>query len=237
MSNRGVPGAVLCLLIGLCAALAAAGGAAADPITLSLRFTALRDAAPTLDPEVLRLALIARANAERRGLLKRPQILTIIDYALPSTERRLWVLDLERTAVLENELVAHGQGTGANYASAFSNRNGSKQSSLGLFATGRTYQGRHGYSLYLHGLEPGVNDQAFDRTIVIHGADYVSEGFAQRHGRLGLSWGCPALRPEISTEIIDQIKDGSALFAYYPDQAWLGNSEFLAASLPDDDRP
>jgi hypothetical protein len=236
LANRGVPRAARCLLVVFCA-VALAGGAAADPNALGLQFTALRDAAPTLDPEVLRLALIARANAESRGLLKRPQVLTIIDYALPSTERRLWVLDLERTALLENELVAHGQGTGANYASAFSNRNGSKQSSLGLFATGRTYQGRHGYSLYLHGLEPGVNDLAFDRTIVIHGAEYVSERFARRHGRLGLSWGCPALRPEISTEIIDQIKDGTALFAYYPDEAWLGSSEFLAASSPGDHRP
>ena len=157
--------------------------------------------------------------------------MTIIDYALPSTEPRLWVLDLDRAAVLQNELVAHGQGTGANYAREFSNRNGSKQSSLGLFATGRTYQGRHGYSLYLHGLEPGVNDLAFERTIVIHGAEYVTEHFARRHGRLGLSWGCPALRPEISTEIIDEIKDGSALFAYYPDEAWLGSSEFLAGGL------
>jgi hypothetical protein len=236
LANRGVLRAARRLLVGFCA-VAFAGGAAADPNALSLQFTALRDAAPTLDPEVLRLALIARANAEHRGLLKRPQILTIIDYALPSTERRLWVLDLERAALLENELVSHGQGTGANYARAFSNRNGSKQSSLGLFATGRTYQGRHGYSLYLHGLEPGVNDLAFDRTIVIHGAEYVDEGFARRHGRLGLSWGCPALRPEISTEIIDQIKDGTALFAYYPDQAWLGSSEFLAASSPADHRP
>ncbi len=230
MANRGVPGAALCLLVGCCA-LALVGGAAADPIALNLQFMALRDAAPTLDPEVLRLALIARANAESRGLLKRPQILTIIDYALPSTQPRLWVLDLERTAVLENELVAHGQGTGANYAREFSNRNGSKQSSLGLFATGRTYQGRHGYSLYLHGLEPGVNDLAFERTIVIHGAEYVDADFARRHGRLGLSWGCPAVRPEISTEIIDEIKDGTAIFAYYPDEAWLGSSEFLVGDV------
>ena len=141
--------------------------------------------------------------------------------------------------MLENELVAHGQGTGANYAREFSNRNGSRQSSLGLFATGGTYQGRHGYSLYLHGLEPGVNDQAFERTIVIHGAEYVTEDFARRHGRLGLSWGCPAVRPEISSEIIDEIKDGTAVFAYYPDQAWLGSSEFLAlaASAPAGDQP
>jgi hypothetical protein len=224
-------GVALYLCIGLCA-VALVGRATADPNTLDLQITSLHAAAPTLDPEVLRLALIAKTNAERQGLLKRPEILTVIDYALPSTDPRLWVFDLERTALLNHELVAHGRGTGEKYAREFSNRDGSKQSSLGLFATGGTYQGRHGYSLYLHGLEPGVNDLAFDRTIVIHEAWYVGEEFARQHGRLGLSWGCPALRPEISRQIIDLIKDGTAIFAYYPDESWLGSSQFLAASPP-----
>jgi hypothetical protein len=203
---------------------------------LDPRFATLRDAAPTLDPEVLRLALVAHANAQRRALLARPQMLTIIDYALPSTSPRLWVLDLERATLLHEELVAHGQGSGANYATEFSNRNGSRQSSLGLFVTGGTYQGKHGYSLRLHGQEPGINDLAFDRTIVIHAADYVTASFARRHGRLGLSWGCPALRPEISDAVIDRIKDGTALFVYYPDEAWLTRSELLVDPDPLPDR-
>jgi hypothetical protein len=231
LANRTGRGAISCLFIGFCAVVPGKG-AAADPIATDPQFVSLRDAAPTLDPEVLRLALIARANAERRGLLERPQILTIIDYALPSTRPRLWVLDLGRTAVLHHELVAHGQKSGGNYASEFSNRMGSKQSSLGIFVTARTYRGRHGHSLYLHGLEPGVNDLAFERTIVIHGAEYVTESFARRHGRLGLSWGCPALREDVSRVIIDRIKDGSPLFVYYPNEAWLAGSEFLADPPP-----
>ena len=227
----------LCLCSVFCL-IALVGGAAADPIGLDLQVTSLLAAAPTLDPEVLRLALTARANAEREGLLKRPEILTIIDYALPSTEPRLWLFDLDRTALLHHELVAHGRGTGVgNYAKEFSNRQDSKQSSLGLFATGGTYQGKHGYSLHLHGLEPGVNDLAFDRTIVIHGAWYVSGSFAREHGRLGLSWGCPALGEDVTPKIIDQIKDGTALFVYYPDEKWLASSEFLVATAPAVDPP
>jgi len=226
LAKWGRKGAALCLCIGFCL-LAPVGRAAADPIGLDRQVASLQAAAPSLDPEVLRLALIARASAEREGLLNRPQILTVIDYRLPSTKPRLWVLDLERQALLHHELVAHGRGTGENYAKAFSNRDGSLQSSLGLFATAGTYQGKQGYSLYLQGLEPGVNDLALQRTIVMHGASYVSESFARLHGRLGRSWGCPALRPEISRQVIDHIKGGTALFVYYPDQKWLASSEFL----------
>jgi hypothetical protein len=189
----------------------------------------LRAMAPNLDPEVLRLALNARSYAEQKGLLERPEILTVIDYSLPSTEQRLWIFDLAKPVLLYRELVAHGMGTGENFAETFSNRSGSKQSSLGLFTTAGTYYGRNGYSLYLHGQEPGVNDLAFERTIVMHGAWYVSESFVREHGRLGRSWGCPALSTEVSDEIIDLIKDGTALFAYSPDEVWLASSEFLSS--------
>ena len=205
-----------------------AGASLAQPAATDSQLQRLHSEAPALDPEVLELALTARSNAQEEGLLKRPEILTIIDYSLPSTEPRFWVFDLEHSTLLHKELVAHGRNTGENWARAFSNQLGSKQSSLGLFTTAGTYYGRNGYSLYLHGLEKGVNDRAFERTIVMHGAWYVGKSFARKHGRLGRSWGCPALRQGISREVIDQIKGGSALFVYYPDEKWLGSSEFLS---------
>lgn len=151
----------------------------------------------------------------------------MIDYSLPSTEPRLWVFDLERRRLLYRELVAHGVNTGENEAVEFSNEIGSRQSSLGLFVTTNTYRGRNGYSLNLQGLEEGVNENAYDRRIVIHGAWYVSRKFIREHGRLGRSWGCPALEPGRAPEIIDHIRGGEPVFIYYPDEAWLASSSYL----------
>lgn len=176
--------------------------------------------------EVLDRALQAYRCGRTLGYIERP-LLTVIDYTLPSTVRRLWVIDVERNEVLFHERVAHGQNSGEDRAVAFSNRRGSNQSSLGLFRTEDTYRGQHGLALRLTGLEPGINDRARERQIVMHGADYVSDEFIAEHGRLGRSWGCPAVSVEISTRVIDQIRDGSALFAYYPDPAWLRSSRFL----------
>jgi hypothetical protein len=185
-------------------------------------------AAPTAWPrrEVLDLGLQAYQCGRALGVIDRP-LLTIIDYSLPSTERRLWVIDVARKRVLFNELVAHGENSGENLAVAFSNRAGSRQSSLGLFRTDDTYEGQHGLSLRLSGLEPGVNDRARERRIVMHGADYVSDAFAAERGRLGRSWGCPALPAGVHARVIDRIRGGSAVFAYYPDQEWLQSSRFL----------
>jgi hypothetical protein len=191
--------------------------------------------APGLRPEVLGLALEAERCAGEQGLLRRPGLLTVIDYSLPSTRRRLWVLDLERGEVLFNELVAHGQGTGGNLARAFSNVSGSHQSSVGSMVTAETYYGKHGLSLRLDGVEPGFNDLARERTIVIHGADYVSEDFIHRVGRLGRSWGCPALPEDVSGDVIETIAGGSLVFGYYPDADWLASSPLLhcEGDLPD----
>ncbi len=128
-----------------------------------------------LRPEVLRLALRARDRAAARGLSARP-VLTVIDYSLPSRERRLWVLDLAHARVLAHELVAHGRGTGDDRAVRFSNRPGSLQSSLGTFLTGAVYHGKHGLALRLRGLDPGLNDRAEARAIVIHGAPVRQRG-------------------------------------------------------------
>lgn len=194
-----------------------------------------RAAQPALGAEIpaepLELALRAYRCARARGLVSEP-ILTLIDYSLPSTERRLWVLDVDSGEVRFHELVAHGRETGANHARAFSNVSGSLQSSLGLFRTAETYVGRHGYSLRLDGLEDGVNDRARERAIVMHGADYATAGFAAEHGRLGRSWGCPAVDPKVNRALIDTIRGGTAVFAYYPDAGWLSDSSYLACAEP-----
>lgn len=176
--------------------------------------------------EVLDLALRAYRCGRAAGHFGAP-LLTVIDYSLPSTERRLWVIDLARNRVLFHELVAHGRGSGDNVPVAFSNAPGSHQSSLGLFRTASTYLGQHGQALRLDGLEPGVNDRAMERAIVMHGAAYVSPRFVAARGRLGRSWGCPALEHGVHRRVIERIKDGTALFAYYPDPSWLAQSRFL----------
>lgn len=186
-----------------------------------------RDLVTGPDSVVLRLALQAATNARAQGLGLRP-ILTIIDYSLPSVSRRLWVLDSQTEEVLFHELVSHGKGSGEVEAETFSNVPESQASSLGLFETGETYEGKHGYSLRLKGLEEGFNHNAAQRSIVIHGAWYVSDSFANKHGRVGRSWGCPALDKTVNRALIDAIKDGSLVFVYYPDQEWLAQSTFLS---------
>ncbi|MGH7337215.1 MAG: murein L,D-transpeptidase catalytic domain family protein [Myxococcota bacterium] len=183
-------------------------------------------AAAGVPAEPLAQAMRAYGCASARGEFARP-ILTLIDYSQPSIEPRLWVLDLAERAVRFRTLVAHGRGSGLGLAIALANLPDSKQSSLGLFRTAEPYEGQHGYSLRLVGLEAGVNDLAHDRNIVIHGADYATAKFASRHGRLGRSWGCPALDPSIHRELIDAIRERTALFVYYPDARWLASSAFL----------
>ncbi|MNF81050.1 hypothetical protein D3C84_633080 [compost metagenome] len=151
----------------------------------------------------------------------------MIDYSLPSTEQRLWVFDLKRRKLLFHELVAHGRNSGENMATLFSNKNESHATSLGLFRTQQSYRGQNGYSLRMEGLEPGFNDNAFDRAIVIHGAPYVSPVLARANGRIGRSLGCPAVRPAIAQKLIDSMKDGQLLFSYYPDQRWLKSSSYI----------
>jgi hypothetical protein len=176
--------------------------------------------------EVLELALRAYRCGRAEGQFDSP-ILTVIDYSLPSTERRLWVIDLAKRQVLFHELVAHGQNSGEAYAVDFSNRPESRQSSLGLFRTDDVYEGQHGESLRLIGLEPGINDRAEERRIVMHGAAYVNLRVVQRFGQLGRSWGCPAVDRAVLPQIVREIKEGTALFAYYPDPRWLRQSRFL----------
>lgn len=208
--------AVLALVVGVAAR---AGGEAT--------VEALRRLAPKADAGVLSLALDAVRCAKTRGVHADGERLAVIDFTRPSLEPRMWVFDLATGRLLYEEHVAHGQGTGDNLARWFSNRPGSHQSSLGLFVTSDTYDGRNGYSLRMRGLEPGINDRAEERAIVLHGADYVDPSTDPRRGQLGRSWGCPAVRDEIARPLIDDLKGGQLLFAYFPDSEWLRQSPFL----------
>lgn len=187
---------------------------------------ALVKAAPGADARVIALAVRATQCSRAQGIAP-AQRLAVIDYSLPSTEQRLWVFDLKRRKLLFHELVAHGRNSGENMATLFSNQNESHATSLGLFRTQESYLGQNGYSLRMEGLEPGFNDNAFDRAIVIHGAPYVSPVLARINGRIGRSLGCPAVRPAIAHRLIDSMKDGQLLFSYYPDQRWLKSSSYI----------
>lgn len=193
---------------------------------------ALEAQVPRASHAALHAALAAWNRAVEERVVARPGVLTVIDYSRPSTEPRLFVIDMTSNRVAFSELVAHGRGSGDNAAERFSNQDGSRMSSLGVFLAGGTYNGQHGLSLRLDGLEPGFNDRARERAIVMHAAGYVSTAMIASQGRLGRSWGCPAVRPAIAKPLIDAIKDGSLVVAYYPDADWLARSTFLEASRP-----
>lgn len=152
---------------------------------------------------------------KEKGLVTK-DILTLVDFSMSSNAKRLWVIDLSTNTVLLNCLVAHGRNTGDEFANSFSNRNESNMSSLGFYATGEIYNGKHGMSLKLDGLQKGLNDHARSRAVVMHGADYVSESFIRNNHRLGRSLGCPAIPQELTSEIIHLIQGKSCLFIYHP---------------------
>ena len=198
-----------------------------QPVRLGDAIDESNAAASGLSEDVLSLAINATACAAASGAIEAPPTLSVIDYSRPSTEPRLWVFDLATGELLFKELVAHGRKTGDNLATTFSNEMNSHQTSLGLFVTDDPYVGSNGYSLRLDGLDVGFNDRARERAIVMHGAPYVDAELAAAQGRIGRSWGCPALRPAIAAKVIDRIRGGSVIFSYYPDQNWLESSRFL----------
>lgn len=159
--------------------------------------------------------------------VKNKDIITLIDFTKPSTEQRLYVFDIKRKKLLFLSHVSHGRNSGENFATSFSNRSGSNQSSLGFFVTENTYQGKNGYSLVLDGLEKGINDRAKERAIVIHGAAYCNPSVIGPSGRLGRSLGCPALPQAVNDAIIDVIKGGSLLYIYANDKEYLKQSTIL----------
>jgi hypothetical protein len=191
------------------------------------RFEAIHSQADNLNPQILRLALKAYMKAHNK-IGPGKEILTIIDYSKPSTERRMWVIDLRSKRVLYNTWVTHGRNSGGLSATSFSNQPGSLKSSLGVFLTEETYVGSVGYAVRLKGLEPGINDNAYRRAVVVHGAWYADQNIARRYGQLGRSFGCPAVSEKIAKPLINTIKNNTVVFAYYPDRQWLRRSAYLA---------
>lgn len=177
--------------------------------------------------KVFEYAYKGYANLVANDLLANKNILTIIDYSMSSNRKRLWVIDLKLRKVVLNEMVAHGRNSGEEIATKFSNNQESYQSSIGFFITGEIYEGKHAESLKLHGMEKRFNDKAFDRGIVIHGAEYVSQEFINNNQRLGRSLGCPAVSTSVNTTLINTIKDGTCLFAFYPQKTYLKLSKLI----------
>ncbi len=166
-----------------------------------------------------------------QGKLNNDNVISIVDFSLPSTQKRLFVIDLENYKLLFNTYVAHGCNSGKEYAQRFSNSLKSHMSSLGFYVTQETYYGEHGLSLKLEGEEKGINDNAERRAIVIHPADYVSEKTVQSLGYLGRSYGCPALPEKVAEPIIETIKDGSCFFVYSDSQKYISRSPVLQDAL------
>ncbi len=182
-----------------------------------------------LSLEVFNEAIVGYLNLKAQGHLSDKKLLTVVDFQKPSTEKRLWVIDLEQKQVLFHSLVAHGKNSGENIAQSFGNILNSEKSSLGFYVTQDIYMGKHGVSLKLAGKDSGFNTNALDRNVVMHGADYVSEDFISQHGRLGRSQGCPALPMENHREIIDTVKGQTLLFIHGNDKAYM--SDYLDTDL------
>jgi hypothetical protein len=194
---------------------------------LAEEMRAINKQASNIDQNVLKLSLIAYIRAHQRGMDSK-QLLTIVDYSKPSAERRLWVIDLRHEKVLFNTWVTHGKNSGSVTATSFSNQPGSLKSSIGVFMTiDAPYVGSNGYSLRLIGLEHGINDNAYQRDIVVHGAWYADPTIAKKYGGLGRSWGCLAVSDKLARPLINTIKDKTLVFVYYPDRKWLNKSAFL----------
>lgn len=166
-------------------------------------------------------------NMVESGKISPYSLLTICDFTLSSNIKRMWVIDIKNKKVLFNTLVAHGMGTGEEFATAFSNTEDSHQSSLGFYTTGETYDGNNGYSLKLNGVDGMFNSNAYERAIVIHGAEYVSEDFAKANKRIGRSHGCPALPVDVAPKVIDKIKNGTCFFIYHSTKNYLASSYWL----------
>lgn len=187
---------------------------------------AIGSQAPTMNPTVLKLSLSAFKKAKKKHLVGK-DIITIIDYSMPSAKCRLWVVDLKQNKVIMNTYVAHGKNSGEERTTSFSNKPHSLKSSFGVFLTDEVYEGHNGTSLRIQGLEPGINDNVYSRNVVFHGASYVSKHIAKENGKVGKSHGCMAVSRDIIEPLIKKIKGKTLVFAYYPDHHWLKHSAFL----------
>jgi len=180
-----------------------------------------------LDTAAFHMAYKGYTKLLQEGRVNIPDILTIADFSKSSSEKRLYVIDMEEQKILFHTLVAHGRNSGVNYATQFSNKPQSNKSSLGFYLTMGTYFGGNGYSLKLLGLEKGINDKALQRAIVMHGSDYVNTSFGASNGFIGRSFGCPAVPRKQASSIINTIKNGSVLFIYHPNHQYISKSTVL----------
>ena len=180
-----------------------------------------------LKEEIFNDALTGWNVLNERQNLEKTHLLSIVDLSQSSNSKRLYIIDIVEKKLLFNTYVAHGRNSGEEFAKVFANKSNSYKSSLGFYITGDTYNGKHGLSMRLKGLEKGINDIAEERGIVMHGASYVSESFIKEYGRLGRSQGCPAVPEKLSAPIINSIKDGSCFFIFYPDSSYYKQSVFL----------
>jgi len=181
-----------------------------------------------LSRDIFDMAIKGLKKLESDGKLNNPNIVTIVDYSQSSNKKRLYVIDIKNKKLLFNTFVAHGRNTGEEYAKSFSNDEGSYKSSLGFYITEQPIIGSHtGFSLQIDGVEKGFNDHAARRAIIIHAAEYATENFIKKYGRLGRSYGCPSLPPEMNKPIIDAIKGGTCLFLYNSNRDYLSNSALL----------
>jgi hypothetical protein len=180
-----------------------------------------------LSAEAFNYAVKGYETLKEQGKVHNDRVLSIIDFTKPSSEKRLFILDVKSFKILFNTYVAHGRNTGEAFANKFSNKPDSYQSSLGFYITEGTYTGKNGYSMQLEGMENGFNNKAGERAIVVHGAPYVSEGFIRARGYIGRSHGCPALPENLNKPIIEKIKNGSCLFIYSNDKHYLQQSKLL----------
>jgi hypothetical protein len=198
-----------------------------EPVNIDI-YTTVSLLETGLSKDVFDLAIKGLKKLDFEGKLKNPTIVTIADYSQSSNKKRLYVIDLKNKKLLFNTYVAHGRTTGDEFAKSFSNTEGSYKSSLGFYVTQHPITGSHtGFSLQIEGVEKGFNDKAVQRAIIIHGAEYATENFIKKYGRLGRSYGCPSLPPEMNKPIIESIKGGTCLFIYNPDKDYLSKSVLL----------
>lgn len=194
-------------------------------------YTVLNLSAYGLSNEVFQLALKGHRKLEAAGQLENPAILTIVDFSQSSKNKRMYVIDCQNQKLLYNTLVAHGRNTGEEFARSFSNVEGTLKSSLGFYVTRNHVMGSTvGLSLIIQGVEKGYNDNAINRQIIMHGAEYATEEFIKRNGRLGRSYGCPSLPPDLIKPVIETIEKGTCLFIYHPDADYLHHSSLLNES-------
>ena len=198
-----------------------------DAANASALFTELHLNEAGLNPTAFNSAIQGLHKLDDKGILHNDEIITIVDFSQPSTQKRLYVLDLQNKRILFNTLVAHGHNSGSLWTKSFSNNASSLKSSPGFYVTEDTYMGSNGYSLRLNGLEKNINDNALNRAIVMHGAPYVDQSAINSLGFLGRSWGCPAVPMSKHKAIINTIKGGTCLFIYSPDKGYQESSTVL----------